>query len=166
MNKKLLSLLLPVFRLTSCSNPIDIIVQYGNGKIEDSRIGVSYRIHDQRKDGYEIKGFSFAAKNARLSDKTYFSLVDYESLLHSESYKEHLLIAFRKQDYIKKDNGMYRIDFKIKLKKLSDYFDKTDDNKKAAFLIHGDDFNRDDITTYNASDFEYTFDGTTLKIAK
>ena len=35
MNKKLLSLLLPVFRLTSCSNPIDIIIQYGNGKIED-----------------------------------------------------------------------------------------------------------------------------------
>lgn len=165
MNKKLLALLLPVFRLTSCSNPIDIIVQYGNGKIEDDRIGVSYRIHDQRKDGYEIKGFSFAAKNAKLSDKTYFSLVNV-SPLYSESYKEHLLIAFRKQDYIKKDDGMYRIDFAIKLEKLSDYFEKTDENKKAAFFIHGDNFNRDDITTYNTSDFEYTFDGTTLKITK
>ena len=160
MDKKLLSLLLPVFRLTSCSNPIDIIVQYGNGKIEDDRIGVSYRIHDQRKDDYEIKSFSFAAKNAKLSDKTYFSLVD-ASPLYSESYK-----AFRKQDYIKKDDGMYHIDFAIKLEKLSDYCDKTDENKKAAFFIHGDNFNRDDITTYNTSDFEYTFDGTTLKITK
>ena len=61
---------------------------------------------------------------------------------------------------------MYRIDFAIKLEKLSDYFDKTDENKKAAFFIHGDNFNREDITTYNNSDFQYTFDGTTLKITK
>ncbi len=165
MKKKLLLFLLPVLRLASCSNPIDCMLQYGDGKIDDDEIGVSYRIDEQRKDGYEIKGYSYAAKNAKLSDKTYFSLVDV-SPLFSESYNEHLLISFRKQDYTKKDDGTYRFDFTIKLEKLSDYFDKTDTNKKAAFFIHGEDFNRSDITTYSTSDFEYTFDGTTLKITK
>ena len=166
MNKKLLSLLLPVFRLTSCSNPIDIILPYGSGKEPESAIGVSFRINDERKDGYEIKGYSYVKKNATLSETTSFSLVDNTPLYAVSSYNEHLLISFRKQDYKKKDDGTYRIDFTVKLEKLSDYFEKTDTAKKAAFFIHGDTFDASDILTYNTSDFEYTFDGTTVKITK
>lgn len=163
MNKKLTALLLPLMMLTSCANSIDCLLQYGNGKIPDDAIGVSYQIQDEMTDGYEMKGYAFAEKDAPLSDLTFFSFVDQDPF--KGSYNEQTLITFRKSDFTKKDDGTYRMDFVAKFTKLSDYFEETKEEKTLNFFIHGQDMIANDITTYSTSRFNYTFDGKTVKIS-
>ena len=159
--------LLSLMMLTGCSgNEYQITLPYGDGGKENDSIGVSFSLAEKIENGYTIKGKAYAEKDAPLSDLTTFSLTD-NSPLYSANYKENVLVSFKKEDFQKKDDGSYSVQFTAVLENLSTYFVVTGEGetKKAAFFIHGSDFSRDNLMTYNTHEFSYTFDGTTATIS-
>ena len=166
MRKRMSLFLLPLLMLTSCGGSnYKIRLPYGDGTKENEAIGVSFSLAEKIKNGYTIKGTAFAEKDAPLTDMTTFSLTDH-SPFYSEDYKETTLVSFRKEDFQKKDDGSYSVDFNIVLENLNAYFLVTGEGetKNAAFFIHGTDFRRDSIVSYNTHEFSYAYDGTTVTI--
>ena len=157
-----------VLLLASCSSGTNVSIGVGNGKIPDDAIYANFSVADSFKDGYKISGKFTAKKNANLETNYVFAIADSDPVF-SSSYNESVLVKLTgdMMKATKKSNGTYGgVKFSIQLTNLSSYFTKTSESKDVYCVLRDENYtDRTDITKVNSSHFNYTFDGTTVRIA-
>lgn len=148
--------------LTACGSVYDVNLPIGDGNVPDDAVNCHYQIAETIKDGYELKGYFTAESKADLSGQFIFSL-SFDAR-YATSYNEKILFSFNGEDLKNAENG--KLNFSIKFERLGDYFLKTDGIGKFIFHFHREDARNTDSTKWNASEYEYTYDGTKLTITK
>lgn len=125
-----------------------------------------YETDDSIKNGYEMKCKIRAEKNADLNRDFIFALSSSDPIF-SDSYTEYTLFMASGSDIaaLKKDDDSYGdLQFIVKFDDLSKYFEETQEEKQVYFVFHsiGDEKS---ILTYSSASYNYTFDGTKLKLS-
>ena len=131
----------------------------------ENAVRLLYETDDSIKNGYEMKCKIRAEKNADLNRDFIFALSSSDPIF-SDSYTEYTLFMARGSDIaaLKKNDGSYGdLQFIVKFDDLSKYFEETQEEKKVYFVLHsiGDEKS---IFTYSSASYNYTFDGTKLKL--
>lgn len=156
-----------MFTMVSCGPKYEVILSMGDGRVEDDNVTVAYDIHEKLKDGYVLKGKMIAEKNANMALDYYFT-ISFDDPLSSSNYSEKVLFSVKGADFEKEktSNGYGPIKFEIKLEKLESYFEKTDTEKQVYLVIHGSEWNKSDITTYNSSRYTYKWNNGKVELTK
>lgn len=133
---------------------------------QENSVRLLYEMKDTFKNGYEMQCKIRAEKNADLSRDFIFTLSSADPNF-SDSYTENTLFMAKGSDLeaLKKDDGSFGdLQFTIKFEDLSKYFEETQEAKKVYFVFHsvGDEKS---IFTYSSTSYNYTFDGTKLKLS-
>jgi hypothetical protein len=149
-----------IFLLTGCSTNIDSTLYLGVGNNQTAM--VKYTLGSEMKDSYTISGSFQLLTGATLQD---YSL-NYTSnnVWKDSSYEEHSLAIFHKEDLEKlKDGDSYTaLSFTSSIN-LVNVFPK--DKTKTYFVVHTSDWSRSDATTYNCSEWNYTWESDTVKLS-
>lgn len=98
----------------------------------------------------------------------YYFTISFDDPLSSSNYSEKVLFSVKGADFEKEktSNGYGPIKFEIKLEKLESYFEKTDTEKQVYLVIHGSEWNKSDITTYNSSRYTYKWNNGKVELTK
>lgn len=137
----------------------DVELPIGDSKIENDSIVAAFHIDDQLSEGYVLKG-TFSAESEADLDREFVLSLCTDDPVFGRSYNEHVLFSFNGSEIDGKKLG-----FKAEFPKLSDFFEKTDTEKKFYIVLRAK-ADKLDLTNCNSSGYGYTFDGNKVKITK
>ena len=156
-----LCVILSAIWLSACSG-YEVSLPIGDGNVENDNVNCEYKIAEKFTDGYELKGTFSYESEANLDGEFVLSITIGDS--RATDIKETVLYSFNGEDLKNADGG--KINFSVKLEKLSAIFPETSEAKQFNINFHRKDKTAWDITDWNSSSYEYVFDGKTLKITK
>lgn len=167
MNKRFFGLigLTAVTMLTSCgASEIDVTSYLGDAFTKKNAIVLKYKLSTVIENGYKLKGSITAQENTVLNDNYYLSYTT-DVPYHATSYTETVMLNVPKLtlENLKNGDSFKEFSFEISLE-IENVFPKDNEASKVYFVLHGSDFDLDDINTYNASDYKYSWDGDKVKI--
>lgn len=148
--------------VTACSSNYEVMLAIGDGAVENDSVICNYKLADKFTDGYELKGDFTFEKDAKLDDEFILSITFGERF--ASSYTETTLYSFKGED-LKNANGG-KLSFIVKLDNLANIFAETSEPKTFHINFHRLGATPTDILYWNASSYEYVFDGKTVKITK
>lgn len=168
--KSLLAATIAVIALTfaACGGKFEVELGIGDGSKENDSVRVNYTLDEKIENGYEMKCKVSAEKEADLNRDFIFAFASSDPIFSSGNYTETVLFTVKGSDLAAKKNsdGSYgNLEINVKFDDLSKYFEQTDSEKEFHLVLHVDGATWS-VTTWNDSDYKYTFDGTKAKITK
>ncbi len=144
-----------LFSLTACGTVYDVKINIGDGSKENDDVSVCYSLDGSFKDGYVLKGYFTAEKDADL-DRTFilaFTLNDRYDI----RYTERVLFSVKGSAIESTKDG--KVKFSITLDKLSNFFTETsgDETLKFSLVLHDEKNDAFDMTRWSESTYNYTF---------
>ncbi len=137
----------------------------GTADKDNDAIILKYGLNETIKEGFKLSGSFSAEKDAVLQDRYILTFTN-DNPLTSDSYTENTIAGWDKIELeaVKMDDGYGELAFEAELD-LKKAFPKDLDNKVIYFVIHGETWDRSDITTFADSDYNYSWDGDSVKIS-
>lgn len=137
----------------------DVELPIGDVSVENDSVIATFHIDDELREGYVLKGSLSAESEADLDREFVLSLCS-DDPVFGRSYNERILFSFNGSEIDGKKLG-----FKAEFPKLSDFFEKSDTEKKFYIVLRAK-ADKLDPTNCNSSGYGYTFDGSKVKITK
>lgn len=159
MNKNLL--LCSALALMTCLSSCEGAVY--NTNLYLGSVTLSYKINEILESGSKFTGNITATVDSTLNDSY---ILAYSNIAPASVYSETVLFEAKKSQIEATKNGDnyagVNFDLTLDLEKI---FPKDSENKKVYFVIHGSEWDSTKSTTYNYSQFSFSWDGNKVKLS-
>lgn len=154
--------------LTSCSgHDIELTLSIGDGSIPNDAVQLYFGLDNTIGKDFSFEGYLTAEKDAVIKDEYVFTFSHNDPLLSSDTYTETTIFRWNKTDIdaTKSEDSYGELNFKAAID-LEATFPKDLETKTVFFVFHASDWNRDSITDYGYTEYDYTWDGDSVNISR
>ncbi len=167
--RRLFSVLgLSALLLAGCANSdIELTLSIGDGMVENDAVKLIFGLNNTIGPDFVFEGYLTAEKDAVIKDEYVFTYSHDDPLLSDDTYIESTIFKWNKTDIDASKSGDSYGELKFKSEvDLENTFPKDLETKTVYFVFHATDWNRDKITEFGYTEYNYEWKDDKVNISK